>query len=71
MRFTVILEPEEEDGLHARCLALKGRQSQGETKKKALANIQEGIAASLESLRDDEGLPFPRDVVTQQVEAAA
>jgi predicted RNase H-like HicB family nuclease len=70
MRYTVILEPEEEGGYHVWCPALKGCHSQGETKEEALANIREAIAAYLESLRD-EGLPLPADVVTQQVDAAA
>ena len=70
MRYTVILEPEEEGGFHVWCPALKGCHSQGETHEEALANIQEAIALYLESLRD-AGLPPPDDVVAQQVEAAA
>ena len=69
MRYTVILEPEEEGGFHIWCPALKGCHSQGDTKEEALDNIQEAIAAYLESLRD-EGLPLPADVTVQQVEAA-
>ncbi|MBI3796351.1 MAG: type II toxin-antitoxin system HicB family antitoxin [Deltaproteobacteria bacterium] len=53
MRYTVILEPEEEGGFHVWCPALKGCHSQGETKEEALANIHEAIAAYLESLRGD------------------
>ena len=70
MRYTVILESEEGGGFHVWCPALKGCHSQGETQEEALANIQEAIALYLESLRD-EGCPFPDDVVTQQIEAAA
>lgn len=70
MRYTVILEPEEEGGFHAWCPALKGCHSQGETREEALVNIQEAMVAYLESLRD-EGLSYPEDVMTQQVEAAA
>lgn len=70
MQYTVILEPEDEGGFHVWCPALKGCHSQGETQEEALANIQEAIAAYLESLRA-EGLAFPDDVVTQQVEATA
>lgn len=70
MRYTVILEPEGEGGFHIWCPALKGCHSQGDTKEEALDNIQEAIAAYLESLRD-EGSPFPADVTVQQVEAAA
>ena len=70
MRYTVILEPEEEGGFHIWCPALKGCHSQGDTQEEALNNVQEAIAAYLESLRD-EGSPLPADVTVQQVEAAA
>ena len=70
MRYTVILEPEEEGGFHVWCPALKGCHSQGDTKEEALTNIQEAIAAYLESLREDR-VPFPKDVTIQQIEAAA
>ena len=69
MRYTVILEPEEEGGFHIWCPALKGCHAQGDTEEEALDNIQEAIAAYLESLRD-EGSPLPADVTVQQVEAA-
>ena len=61
IRYTVVLE-EEEGGSHRWCLALKGCHSQGDMKEEALDNIQEAIAAYLESLRD-EGLPLPTDVI--------
>jgi predicted RNase H-like HicB family nuclease len=70
MRCTVILEPEEEGGFHIWCTALKGCHSHGDTQEEALANIQETIALYLESLQE-EGPPFPADVVARQVEAAA
>ncbi len=70
MRYTVILESEEEGGFHIWCPALKGCHSQGDTQEEALDNIQEAIAAYLESLRD-EGSPLPADVTVQQVETAA
>ena len=69
MRYTVILELEDDGGFHVWCPALKGCHSQGETQEEALANIREAITLYLESLRD-EGLPPPADVVAQQVEAA-
>ena len=52
MRYTVILELEEEGGFHIWCPALKGCHSQGDTKEEALDNIREAIAVYLESLRD-------------------
>ena len=64
MRYTVILEPEEEGGFHIWCPALKGCHSQGGMKEEALDNIQEAIAAYLESLRD-EGSPLPADVTVE------
>ena len=41
MRYTVIVEAEEEGGFHVWCPALKGCHSQGETQEEALENIQE------------------------------
>ena len=70
MRYTAILESEEEGGSHIWCPAPKSCHPQGDTKEEALDNIQEATAAYLESLRD-EGLPLPADVTVQQVEAAA
>ena len=61
IRYTVVLE-EEEVALILWCPALKGCHSQGDTKEEALDNIQEAIAAYLESLRD-EGSPLPADVI--------
>lgn len=60
MRYTVILESEEEGGFHIWCPALKGCHSQGDTKEEALDNIQEAIAACLESLRDAGSPRTPR-----------
>lgn len=70
MRYTIILEAEEEGGFHVWCPALKGCHSQGETQEEALENIQEAMAAYLESLQDGR-LPIPEDVTVCQVEAAA
>ena len=62
MRYTAILESEEEGGFHIWCPALRGCHSQGDTKEEVLDNIKEAIAAYLESLRD-EGSPLPADVI--------
>ena len=67
MRYTVLVEAEEERGFHVWCPALKGCHSQGETQEEALENIQEAIAAYLESLQDD-GLPLPADVTIHHME---
>lgn len=48
MKYTVILEPQEEGGYTVRCLELPGAISEGETKEEALANIKEAIGLVLE-----------------------
>jgi predicted RNase H-like HicB family nuclease len=53
MRYTVILELQEEGGYTVRCLELPGAISQGETREEALTNIKEAIGLILEVLRDD------------------
>ena len=53
MKYSVILEPQEEGGYTARCLELPGAISQGETKTEALENIKEAIGLILEVLRED------------------
>ncbi|MBN1762084.1 MAG: type II toxin-antitoxin system HicB family antitoxin [Methanomicrobia archaeon] len=50
MKYTIILEKEEEGGYSAQCLELPGAISQGETKEEALRNIKEAIEALLEVL---------------------
>jgi predicted RNase H-like HicB family nuclease len=53
MKYTVILEPQEEGGFTARCVELPGAISQGETKTEALENVKEAIGLILEVLRED------------------
>lgn len=53
MKYTVILEPQEEGGYTVRCLELPGAISQGETKEEALANIKEAIELVLEFLSQE------------------
>jgi len=53
MKYTVILEKEEEGGYSAQCLELPGAISQGETKEEALRNIKEAIEAVLEVLTQE------------------
>jgi len=48
MKYTVILEPQEEGGYTVRCLELPGAISQGETKEEALENIKEAMSLVLE-----------------------
>ncbi len=53
MKYTVILEPQEEGGYTVQCLELPGAISQGETKEVALENIKEAIGLVLEVLSQD------------------
>jgi predicted RNase H-like HicB family nuclease len=53
MKYTVILEKEEEGGYSAQCLELPGAISQGETRDEALRNIKEAIEAVLEVLTQE------------------
>lgn len=48
MKYTIILETEDEGGYSAQCLELPGAISQGETKEEALKNIEEAVEAVLE-----------------------
>jgi predicted RNase H-like HicB family nuclease len=53
MKYTVILEPQDEGGYTVRCLELPGAISQGETKEEALANIKEAIGLVIDVLSQD------------------
>lgn len=53
MKYTVILEKEEEGGYSAQCLELPGAISQGETKEEAVRNIKEAIEAVLDALNQE------------------
>ena len=53
MKYTVILEPQDEGGYTVRCLELPGAISQGETKEEALANIKEAIELVVDVLSQD------------------
>ena len=53
MKYTVVLEPQEEGGYTVRCLELPGAISQGETKEEALTNIKEAIGLVLEVLSQE------------------
>ncbi len=53
MKYTIILEKEEEGGYSAQCLELPGAISQGETKEEALRNIKAAIELVIEVIRED------------------
>jgi predicted RNase H-like HicB family nuclease len=70
MKYTIILEREEEGGYSAQCLELPGAISQGESKEEAIKNVKEAIEAVLEVLNQEvKGL---RDVAEiSKVEVSA
>ena len=53
-KLEVILEPAEEGGYTVICPMLKGCISEGETKKEALANIQDAIQLYLKAVKKEE-----------------
>lgn len=53
MKYTIVLEPQEEGGFTVRCLELPGAITQGETRREAIENIKEAIGLILEVLRED------------------
>jgi predicted RNase H-like HicB family nuclease len=63
MKYTVILEPQEEGGYTVRCLELPGAISQGETKEEALVNIKEAIGLVLEVLSQDLTAPANAEIL--------
>lgn len=70
-QYTVILEREPDGGYHVFCPALKGCPSQGDTLDQAQQNIEEAIAAYLESLKaHGEPIP-PEDILIGRVNVAA
>jgi len=53
MKYTVILEPQEEGGYAIQCIEIPGAISQGETKEEAVENIKEAIALMLDTIQED------------------
>jgi len=52
MKYTVVLEPQNEGGFAVQCVEIPGAISQGETREDALANIKEAIELVLEVQRE-------------------
>jgi antitoxin HicB len=73
MRYTILLEKDEDGGFVVSVPALPGCITQGETRHEALINIREAIAAYVEDCRR-EGDPVPtetdKEFVSIEVEAA-
>jgi len=73
MRYTVLLEREEDGGYVVSVPALPGCITQGETRREALANIREAIAAYIEDCRSaGDAIPTEADkeFVVIEIEAA-
>ena len=67
MRYTVVLQREDDGGYVAKVPAMPGCVSQGKTKPEALKNIKEAMTLCLE-VRAERGLPLT--IETRQVEVA-
>jgi predicted RNase H-like HicB family nuclease len=67
MKFSVILDRDEDGMWVVECPSIPGCVSQGRTRDEALANIRDAIKGCLE-VRAEKGLPLT--VETQQVEVA-
>jgi len=70
MKFTVILEPEEDGGYSVICPAIPGCASQGDTLEEALNNIREAISLCLE-VRGEDDVPLPLEtpaVIADEIE---
>jgi predicted RNase H-like HicB family nuclease len=70
MRYTVVLEREQDGGYVASVPALPGCVSQGNNRQEALDNIREAIALYIEDCRDS-GDPVPTEAGKEFVEVEA
>ncbi len=70
MRYTVVLEQEEDGGYVANVPALPGCVSQGDNRDEAMANIREAIALYVEDCKD-AGDPVPSEAGKEFVEVEA
>ncbi len=71
MRFTVVLEQEEDGGYIVTVPALPGCLSQGDTKAEALENVREAIAVYIEDCRESgERIPTESGCEFVEIEAA-
>ena len=70
MRYTVVLEQEQDGGFVASVPALPGCVSQGDIRADALANIREAIGLYLADCRD-AGDPVPTEAGKEFVEVDA
>ncbi len=67
MKFTVLIIRGNESGYVASVPALPGCVSQGRTRRMAMKNIKEAVAAYVEALIED-GIPVPVEIAKDQIE---
>ena len=71
MRYTVVLEQENDGGFVVSVPALPGCVSQGDTRAEALANIREAIALYIEDCREaGDAVPVEAGKEFVEIEAA-
>lgn len=70
MKYRVLVEEDEDGVFVAQVPSLPGCISQGRTRKEALENIREAIAAYLESLQKHDE-PVPPAITEELVEVSA
>lgn len=70
MRYTVVLEREEDGGFVVTVPALPGCVSQGDSREEALENVREAIAVYIEDCRES-GEMLPTEVGREIVEVEA
>ena len=70
MRYTVVLEQEEDGGFVVSAPALPGCVTQGDTREEALLNIQEAIGLYIEDCIE-VGDPIPTEEGREFVDVAA
>ena len=67
LKYSIVLEREEDGGFVVTVPALPGCVTQGDTREEALTNAREAIEAYLEEL-GSTGEPIPRDAGREYVE---
>jgi predicted RNase H-like HicB family nuclease len=71
MKFTIVVQPEADDGYSVVCPSIPGCVSQGDTLDEALANIREAILLCLE-VRSEQRQPAPAEtpeIVAEEIRA--
>lgn len=69
MKFRVLIDQDEDGVFVAQVPSLPGCITQGATRQEAVSNVQEAIAAYLESL-NEQGEPIPPSISEELVDVA-